>query len=284
MTQLEKDYIACEEVIKKASKTFYKAFSQLSDINQRRAIYAVYAYCRYADDVIDEANDLTALENLKNELDLFVKEKKASNYIFRALLDVRDRFYNDSYDFKAYYEMLLGQMMDYNGQTYDTMDQLLDYCMKVASSVGYMLTPILAPGADEHVLNKVSFHLGIAMQITNILRDIGEDYGKNRIYIPTKLFALHNYSKVELGNHVINENFKNLFDELAKLAFNHYDIAFDNLYVFPDETRLPLTYALVLYKEILNVIFENNYDVFSKKNKVSDFRKLKLIKEINKNE
>lgn len=283
INQLISDYKACEEIIKKASKTFYKAFSMLKDENKRNAIYAVYAYCRYADDIIDENNDLNALTNLRGELDQFVNHHVANNFIFRALLDVRMKYYQD-YDFKAFYDMLDGQYMDTNFIQPQSIDELYVYCQKVASSVGEMLTPILSPHGNKERLALVSYHLGIGMQLTNILRDIGEDFDKGRIYLPKEVMSKYAYTETDLKNKIINQNFKDMYDELANLAFKHYEIAYNNLDEFPKDSRFPLTLALVLYREITYVCIENDYDVLTKRNKVSDLRKLKLIGEIKKNE
>ncbi|VEU82264.1 phytoene/squalene synthase family protein [Acholeplasma hippikon] len=283
MSQLRRDYKKCERIIKKNSKTFYKAFSMLTNEDKKNAVYAVYAYCRYADDIIDQSNDLAALNQLKKELDDFVRNEEVNNFIFRALLDVRKKFYQD-FDFKPFYDMLEGQYMDLNFKPINSLEELRNYATKVASSVGMMLTPILAPNGNKEKLDLVSYHLGVGMQITNILRDIGEDYKINRIYLPSDLMSKYNYKISDLAIGLINDDFMNLFNEIAFTAKTHYRIALENMDVFPKEERQILTYALVLYREIIDVIIENGYDVFSRKQSVSEMRKIKLIKEYTINE
>lgn len=280
---LKKDYEKCEQIIKEHSKSFYEAFSRLEDVNQRNAIYAVYAYCRYSDDIADELASVKELEGLRNTLDQFVEKNSANDFIFRALSDVRAKFYHSDFDFKPYYDMLDGHLMDLNNYEYNTLEDLLLYSKRVASSVGHMLIYILAPNGDINKLNEVANDLGIAMQITNILRDIGEDYENGRVYIPQDIMNKYGLTVEMIKNKEINEAFINTFNYLASISYDYYFKALSNLDQFPKNSRLILNYALVIYREIIQACVDANYDVYSKKNYVSNFRKLKLIKEVNKN-
>ncbi|CCV64630.1 Phytoene synthase (PSY) [Alteracholeplasma palmae J233] len=284
MIQIKNDYLKCQEVIKKHSKTFYKAFSQLQDENKRNAVYGVYAFCRYADDLADKMQSKTQLDQLKSELDAFVKDGKMTNYIFRALKDVSEKYYPKTFDYAPFYDMILGQYMDLEETKYETMEDLFVYCQKVASSVGEMLVYILEPKGDMKKLKQVAYDLGIAMQLTNILRDIGEDFLNNRVYLPETLMKKHGLTHEMLANKTINEQFKNTFDELASIAYAYYDKAYQNFDAFNDESRLILTYALVIYREIIAVCKKEKYDVFSQKCYVSNPRKIALIKEVNAHE
>jgi phytoene synthase len=116
------------------------------------------------------------------------------------------------------------------------------------------------------------------MQITNILRDIGEDYERGRVYLPTDLLKQANYSNEQLSHGIINSEFINMFEHLAKKAENYYKRALADLYLFPNDVKVPLGLAIILYREIIQVCRENKYDVFTKKNFVTDDRKEELIK------
>lgn len=277
---LEKDYKACEAIIKKSSKTFYQAFSSLPNIDQRRAIYAVYAFCRYADDIADDAKDINALDALKLELDAFVQEKKANNYIFRALQDVSNKFYPKEFDYQPYYDMLEGQRRDFYHQGYDTLDQLIAYCRLVASSVGEMLVYILAPQGDIKTCYAVAYHLGVAMQITNILRDVGEDYQMQRLYLPKDLMQRFGVTENMIKAQHITPEFKALFDYLSEFAHNEYERAYLDFDVFPIETRKPLLLALRFYQAIIDACKHVNYDVFTKRRFVSNKQKLLLVERV----
>lgn len=280
---LQKDYEKCEQIIKEHSKSFYEAFSRLENLNQRNAIYAVYAYCRHSDDIADEIASVDELKRLRAVLDDFVLHNKANDFIFRALADVRAKFYPEDFDFKPYYDMLDGHLMDLNNYKYETLDDLLLYSKRVASSVGHMLIYILAPCGNLDKLKAVANDLGIAMQITNILRDIGEDFNNGRIYLPKDIMDKFGLTVDMIKNKEINDEFINTFNYLANISYDYYLKALNNLDAFPKNSRLILNYALVLYREIIQVCIDANYDVYNKKNYVSSFKKIKLIKEVNKN-
>lgn len=281
MYSLDKDYKKAERIIKKHSKSFYLAFSKVKDKNKRRAIYGVYVFCRYADDLADDYNDLTGLNNLKNQLDEFVKNKTAPNFIFRVLKDIDLKYYNNEFNYQPYYDMLEGQFQDLRHEAMEDLADLENYSRLVASSVGNMLLPILAPNSSNKDLFVISNDLGIAMQITNILRDVGEDYRNNRIYLPKSLLKDYGVTTLDLSNGVISDNFKKLFDYLANIANTYYDNAYNLiLKLFPKDTKLPLLFSLVVYRGIINECIANNYDVFSKKNSVSKKTKKELIEKV----
>lgn len=272
----KRDIKACEEIIKKNSLTFYKAFSRIKDRKQRDAIYAVYAFCRYADDLVDEAHDEKALIELKNELDQYVQGHTPPNFRFRALRYATLDFYPRNYDYQPFYDMIKGQEMDLNFKGYETEEELLVYCYHVAGSVGLMLLPILSK-ENKHKLIEFAVTLGYAMQITNILRDIGEDFRNKRVYIPRDIMEKANYSIEKLSHGMINDEFISMFEYLAQKAENYYKRALDELYMFADDVKVPLGLSIVLYREILNACRESRYDVFSKKNYVTDNKKNEII-------
>lgn len=275
--RLQDDYKHCEMIIKKNSKTFYKAFSAIRNRRKRNAVYAVYAFCRKADDLIDENQDPDGLDALEDALARFVQGEKIDDVIFRALSDVR-RLYGKDYLFKPYFEMIEGQRMDFKHQGYQTLDDLLKYCYHVASTVGRMLVPILAPRSKD-VLMTFADELGYAMQLTNILRDVGEDQRNNRIYLPQDLMARHQVTKADLAEGRITQGFINLFEELAGHAERYYDKSLENLHLFPFDARIPLGLSIILYRGILDAIRASDYDVFTKKNYVSDAQKKALIEQ-----
>jgi len=276
--QKKQDLNMCQDIIKKNSLTFYKAFSKIKSKQKRDAIYAVYAFCRYADDLVDEEKNKEALDELADELTLFREGYKLNHFRWRALRATTKPFYGKEYDYKPFYDMIEGQKRDLNHQGYDTLEELLEYCYLVAGTVGLMLIPILA-NQKKSELESFAIDLGYAMQITNILRDIGEDYRNQRVYIPREMLKKANYSLDDLAHDKINNEFKNLFEELAKIAEDYFSKALDLIHLFPDDSRLPLALSIILYQEILNSCRASGYDVFTKKNFVSDERKNQLIQE-----
>lgn len=278
---LKQAYNECEKQIKKNSKTFYYAFSKLEE-QDANAVYAVYAFCRYADDCIDETDDqVNAIINLKQELDLFVEGKfDQANFIWVALNDVFARY---EMDIEPFYDMIAGQQMDVDQTIYHTMDELLTYCANVASSVGFMLLPIIEP-INKDKLHQHAQYLGYAMQITNITRDINEDtFVHKRVYIPTELMKKHDVTATDLLNRRLESNVINLIKELIDLANNYYKLANDDINLYHnDDVKVVILGASRLYQAILNEIIEAEYDIFKKKHYVSKINKALIYKRVKK--
>ena len=273
------DDYQCKKSIMKNSLTFYKAFSRISNAKKRKAIYAVYDFCRYADDLVDEDQDEKGLLKLEDDLVKHVSGIYVNSYRFRALKRHTYKLY-DTDDYQAFFDMIKGQNMDLKGYHYQTLDDLLKYCYYVAGTVGLMLVPILSY-ENKKELRKFAIDLGYGMQITNILRDVGEDYRNGRIYLPKEMMDKANYSLDDLKSGTINNEFKTLFESLASLAEKYYDGALKNIDLFAEDSRKPLAYSIILYREILNACRTANYDVFHQKNFVSDEKKMKLIQQYN---
>lgn len=276
--QIQADFIYCEEIIRKHSKSFYYAFSQLPR-KKAHAVFAIYAFCRIADDCVDEnrtqAGKLRALEQLKNELDLFQNRSEPDVPLWRALRSVFEEY---TMPIEPFYDQLNGQRMDAYFSAPKTIEDLEQYSYYVAGSVGRMLLPIIASNSPRD-LSGPAVDLGIAMQITNILRDVGEDYcEKQRIYLPEQELIRHQYSHSDLHNGIINVNFIQLWEKLAKRAEVLYDRFFDNIPLFDEDSQLPVSLSAQVYREILNSIRASNYDCLSRRNYVAE-EKMNAISE-----
>ena len=269
------DYKRCERIIKQNSHTFYKAFSRLPK-EKSRAIYVVYAFCRMADDLVDEASDMDGIIKLENELKAFERGRPVNTFLWRALRDVFGKY---SMDTRPFYEMIEGQKMDFEIKRYQTLKVLEKYCYHVAGTVGLMILPILAPDSYKN-LKQCAIHLGLAMQITNILRDIGEDHQRGRVYIPQEMLRLYGYSEEMLDSNTINPEFVQLWEALANIAEENYDKAQEFYKYFPEDSRISVEGAALFYREILNSCRAANYNVFTKRNYVETKRKLELINQI----
>lgn len=232
------DFLYCEKIIKKHSKSFYYAFSQLPE-KKAKAIYAIYAFCRSADDRVDENVDPISqrrdLERLKYELDLFNRGEEINHPLWRALRHV---FNNYEVDIQPFYDQLIGQGMDIDFKQPNTLEELEDYSYYVAGTVGYMLLPIIGSKSIE-TLKEAAIDLGVAMQITNILRDIGEDYQeKKRIYLPKVELDYVGYSTKDLSSGVINESFIELWEKLALRAEVLYDSFTKHIHHFDSDSQM----------------------------------------------
>lgn len=269
------DLYRCKRMIKKNSMTFYKAFSHIEDRRKKEAIYAVYAFCRYADDLIDDYKNEQGLNDLEESLIQYVQNQKTTDFRFRALKSTTKDFYIQ-FDYKPFFDMIKGQRMDLYGHRYQTIDELLAYCYHVAGTVGLMLTPIIA-SKYQYELKEFAIRLGYAMQITNILRDVGEDFHLGRIYLPQDILTLYEYTEDDIKNQVIDQRFINVFEHLAKIAEEHYLYALKHIERFDLDAQKPLGLAIVFYRAILDACREASYDVFHRKNFVSLEKKNELM-------
>lgn len=280
--QLKSDFNKCEVIIKENSKTFYKAFSMLKAKQDRQAIYAIYAYCRVVDDAIDEYKDIDLLNSYESKLMDMIKGDAPTDFIFRSLNEVIKHYYPKAYDFKPYFDLIEGQRQDFLFTQPKTLDDLLKYCYHVAGVVGEMLSYVLAPKSVIGELKLVARNLGEAMQITNILRDIGEDRKRKRIYIPLDVMHQFNYTQKDLELGVVNHGFIQMFEYLANYAHKKYEIALEKLHLFKPDARKPLLLASKMYEEIIPTIRSNNYDVYNVRSVVSDERKKEIVLSIYK--
>ncbi|CAM4196324.1 phytoene/squalene synthase family protein [Lacicoccus alkaliphilus] len=274
------DYKYCQSVIKKYSKSFYYAFSALPE-EDARAVYAVYAFCRMADDAIDEADSKEeATDNLlelRVQLDGFCNGEVPETPMWRALNDVRSRY---DLDLSMLYAQIEGQASDVHFEQPETFEELIDYSRKVAGSVGRLLLPILSEDTSaERQLH--AENLGVAMQITNILRDVGEDVDlHDRVYIPKFVLSQFGYSNEQLRNGELNVDFIDLWEHLAREAEVLYDDFQDEIIHYKEEARIPLLLSMSVYREILTEVRKNGYDCFKRRNFVSMKRKMEIKEQV----
>ncbi|WP_246945016.1 phytoene/squalene synthase family protein [Bacillus pinisoli] len=267
--QRQADFSYCENMIKKHSKSFYYAFSQLPS-EKANAVYAIYAFCRTADECADGEHSAIEktrmLRQLKKELDLFHEGAEVDKPLWRALRHVFDTY---DMDINPFYDQLTGQSMDLAFISPNTMNELEKYSYYVAGTVGLMLLPIIASKASVD-LRVAVINLGVAMQITNILRDIGEDYHeKNRIYLPQEELSYFHYSQNDLHNSLINENFINLWEKLAARAESLYEGFLVNIDMLDADSRVPVYLSAHIYRGILDAVRNNGYQCLTKRNYVT---------------
>lgn len=269
---IQNAYIKCEEVIQSGSKTFYKAFSLLPKAD-RQAVYAIYTFCRFLDDTVDESD--TPKESLMvflNEFKRFRNGEVLNKPLWIALADVFERYEMDETPFL---ELAEGMRWDIEKNRYQTLEETEQYSYYVASTVGLMLLPILAPQQPD--LRKSAIDLGIAMQLTNILRDVGEDAKRGRIYLPHSWMETYGVTAESLLAGCPSGDFIGLWEEVALRAEHLYDAAIPSFDRYPRESRRALKAAAFLYRGILDAARDNHYDVFTKRAYVSRWQKMKLL-------
>jgi phytoene synthase len=273
--QVTQAYEHCRQVAQRASKTFYWG-SLFLPPPKRRAIWAVYAFCRVVDDIVDEADNpdaprvghlsgsaspLRALDDWRNSLErLYTKGGGDEGPVQRAWSDVLTRY---AIPLPALLDLLDGVEMDMTTNRYETFEQLRLYCYRVAGTVGLLTSPIF--GYQDEAALQHAVDLGIAMQLTNILRDIGEDAQRNRIYIPLDEMTRFGYSEDDLMRSVINDAFCELLRFQMARAHDYYQRAQPGILLLDADCRLAVRVSSTLYRLILDRIHLNNYNVFTKR-------------------
>ncbi|CUA79306.1 phytoene synthase [Anoxybacillus eryuanensis] len=276
MMNIRQAYAQCEAVTAHHSKTFYRAFSVLP-LHDRNAIWAIYAFCRRVDDIVDEGTQPhQQLRQFEKQWESFLGGYTENDFMWVALRDVFSRYDMDAEPFS---HMIEGQKMDLTVHRYDTFSQLLRYCYCVASTVGLMLLPILAPHRREQ-LKESAIALGEAMQLTNILRDVGEDIARGRIYLPREWMSVYGVSEQDIAFGRVTNAFIDLWEHIAQKAEEKYTYAEAAFSLYPLSARFAVRGATLMYKSILHVVREQQYDVFAKRAFVSEERKKALLQQI----
>ena len=270
-------YRQCEAIMKKGSLTFYRAFSLLSKPD-RQAVMAVYTFCRTLDDTVDESeHPEKSLAMFLDEFHRFLAGEEQDNALWIALRDVWQRY---DMDVTPFFELAEGMKWDLHKSRYETLEETEQYSYYAASTVGLMLLPILVPNPEEETkqeLRQGAIDLGIAMQLTNILRDIGEDLRRDRIYVPQTLMRQYGVTESDLKKPEVTPAFIQLWEEMAGHAEKLYARARTTHHLYPVASRKPVQAAALLYEGILDAARSNGYDVFTKRAYVSTMQKGKLL-------
>jgi phytoene synthase len=172
---------------------------------------------------------------------------------------------------EPFFELIIGMEMDLQRKRYLSFDDLSQYCYRVASTVGLMCIEIF--GYKNNSAKDYAVNLGMAMQLTNILRDVGKDSENGRIYLPQHDLKEFNYSEAELFEKKHNENFISLMKHEAERAHNYFDKANKSLDFDDKPSMFPARAMQHIYFKLLQKIENENYDVLNKNIKVNKFEK-----------
>ncbi|HWT07457.1 MAG TPA: squalene/phytoene synthase family protein [Xanthomonadales bacterium] len=265
-------YRACGAIAREHSKTFYLSSLFLRP-PQRRAVWAVYAFCRTADDIVDRIaparERLGALDAWERKL-IDAYEGRASDPIFVAFADAARRF---TIPVQPALDLLRGARMDVTIRRYATYGELSEYCYLVASTVGLLVMPILGTLSPDAA--RYGIALGRAMQMTNILRDVGEDARMSRIYLPAEDRVRFGCDDAAIFAGVVDEPFVALMRFQIERVRAIYAEAAPGIALLAPESRYTVRLALSLYRGILERIEANGFDVFSRRAFVPFGAKLK---------
>ena len=250
------DFAWCEEVIKRNSHSFYRAFSQLPE-RKRAGVFAVYAFCRAADDCVDKAASRAQLSALERNLERFVAGQVPDEPLWRALDVVFACF---DLEERPFFDMLEGQRRDLSFRQPETMGELEDYAYYVAGSVGLMLLPLLRAEAPVNArLVDDAVDLGVAMQLTNVLRDVGEDWDAGRVYLPASLLAQVPSWPRDFAERRVSEAFADAWETVARRAEELYLPMQQGIGQLDADSRLATLASLFLYRGILDAVRAEGY-------------------------
>ena len=261
-----------ETILKEGSKSFAAA-AKLLPRRIRPAATAIYAFCRIADDAVDEAdNSDEALADLTDRLDRIYAGNPIDHLVDRA-------FHEAITTYGIPKEVLLGLFegfaWDNRGKLYETLDDTLDYCARVASTVGVMMTLLMGARRPEVVARACD--LGLAMQLTNICRDVGEDADNGRIYLPrTWLVEAGVEPEALLAHPRFTPALGDVVARVLEVAAEHYRLADIGIRALPRDVRLAIRAARLIYADIGRVIAKNGYDSISSRAYTSKWRKVWL--------
>lgn len=257
--ELKKDYLYCKKIIEKYSKTFSMAFSMLPS-PKKEAIWSLYAFNRRLDDIADKKGDIEELMAERKKFDNIFVDVVADEPIYRTLHDINMIFPIDK---KAVNAMFEGQIYDINFKQFTTDEELLTYCYNVAGSVGHMILPIIAT-KNKEILNESSKSIGIAMQITNILRDVGEDFENNRIYLSKEQLDKYKVDLKEVFENGVNKNYIDLWESYAELAEGYYEKGLKDIELYDEDSIFIVKNSASMYSKIMDAVRQNNYNLKSK--------------------
>ena len=315
---IEDAYLQCQQICKNASTTFYSSFSALG-LEKRRAVHAVYALCRWVDDIADgdeeptvEISDelihqtgqrdailrelhsgrepsnpeevhnqrLMALVSIRNKLHL-AKEGKITTNDKPVFIALQDVFTKFPIRLQDFETIIEGMEDDLFSVMCNTWDELRSYCYKVASAVGLILIEIY--GYEDRAARLHAIDLGIQMQLINVLRDVSEDYERGRIYLPKEVLASHNIDIADLSNPNLPQNpsWASFMREYLEVVKRHQTSAIHLFEYLDSRSRVQPRIMLDAYTKIFNEIVRRSGDVFSAPLKLSITSKVSLWMRIN---
>nr|AFC95815.1 phytoene synthase [Narcissus tazetta subsp. chinensis] len=277
---LKDAYDRCGEVCAEYAKTFYLG-TLLMTPERRRAIWAIYVWCRRTDELVDghNASHITpsALDRWEARLeDLF--DGRPYDMFDAALSDTVSRF---PVDIQPFMDMVEGMRMDLKKSRYKNFDELYLYCYYVAGTVGLMSVPVMgiAPEslAEAESVYNAALALGIANQLTNILRDVGEDARRGRIYLPQDELAEAGLSDEDVFTGQVTDKWRSFMKRQIKRARMFFEQAEKGVTELSQASRWPVWASLLLYRQILDEIEANDYNNFTKRAYVSKVKRLAAL-------
>jgi 15-cis-phytoene synthase len=260
-------------ITRNSRSNFSMSFSFLPR-RKREAIHTVYAFCRCTDDIVDEGDDDVSKSDMLRRWTLELENAfrgESSYALLNKLSVIADRFHIPVTHF---FDLIHGMQMDLDKMRYETFEELYEYCYHVASTVGLMCSEIF--GYTKESTRDYAVNLGIALQLTNIVRDVRGDARRGRIYIPREDFARFGYEEQQLLDSVYNEAFVQMMRFETGRARDYYTKARALLALEDHKAFVAARVMDSIYFHILEKIEEKQYAVFNEEISISKLSKLML--------
>lgn len=270
---LSRAYTQAERITKAHSKSFHFASSLLPE-EKRMAARALYAFCRTVDDIVDESDSESDRESALNYWRYMVEHASFSDgdLVAAAWADTLSR-----YHIPRHYALQLidGVARDLAQARYQTFQDLATYCYGVASTVGLMSMYIVGFKTNEAV--PYAIKLGVALQMTNILRDVGEDYRNGRLYLPREELAYFGIREADIAMGRMSDNWRQFMRFQIERTRQLYADSWEGVRLLEREGQLAIGAASVLYQGILDQIEKNDFDVFTQRASLTALGKVSRI-------
>lgn len=270
-------YRHCEQVARTQARNFYFSFLTLP-ADQKAAMCAIYAFMRYSDDVSDGTEQgparLEAMRAWRQALERALAGEYGANPILPAFHDTVRRYCIPP---RYFHELIDGTEMDLTKNRYATWEELYQYCYRVAAVVGFVCLHIWGFDPAEGRALQYAEACGLAFQLTNILRDVKEDAGRGRIYLPQEDLQRFGVTEEELLQGVMTERLRALIRFEVERARRFYAEAECLLPLVHPAGRPTLRIMIGIYRGILQDIERHRYDVYSRRARVSLMRKLAIV-------
>ena len=269
---LRKAYKQAEKITAQHSKSFYFASGLLPE-EKRSAVRALYAFCRTVDDVVDESSDVEC----DSRLDYWRGMMETASFADHDLIAAAWADTLARYHIPRHYALQLidGVARDLSQVRYQTFDELATYCYSVASTVGLMSMYIV--GFTDNQAVPYAIKLGVALQMTNILRDVGEDYRNGRLYLPREELAFYGIQESDIAEDRISDNWRQFMKFQIERTRQLYEDSWPGVKMLEREGQLAIGAASVFYEGILDEIERNDYDVFTQRASLSAWDKLSRL-------
>ena len=275
--ELAKSYAECKRLNAQHGKTYYLATLLLPPA-KRPFVHALYGFARYADEIVDDlASTLSdsekaeSLQNWGSSVLSDIKAGRSHDHIGAALVDTVKRFNIPISYFEAF---LKSMQMDLTVTQYQSYEDLMEYVYGSAAVIGLQMLPILGTLSDEAYV--AAEKLGVAFQLANFIRDVGEDLDRGRIYLPLQELAKHGVTRQMLEERTLTPELKSaLKEQIARVRRLQAEAA-SGIKLLAPESRACIEAASELYCGIVDEVEKIDYEIFKKRAKTSTWRRIKV--------